>query len=101
MLVHKLQRRSVLALLCAGSAGLGACGFALRQPPNYAFRTVYLSLPPGSSLRAPLKRSLEFSSMVRVLAEPGDLQSADVMLIALLRRDRGCAGIGSSHTTMS
>ena len=68
MLAHTLPRRSVLALLCAASAGLGACGFALRQPPNYAFRTVYLSLPPGSSLRAPLTRLLEFSSNVRVLA---------------------------------
>ena len=97
MLAHTLPRRSVLALLCAGSAGLGACGFALRRPPNYAFRTVYLSLPPGSSLRAPLTRLLEFSSNVRVLAEAGDRQSADVVLeIPSEMREKVVAGLNAA-----
>ncbi len=97
MTAQSLPRRSALALLAAGCAGLGACGFALRQPPNYAFRTVYLSLPPGSSLRAPLTRSLEFSSNVRVLAEAGDLQSADVVLeIPSEVREKVVAGLNAA-----
>lgn len=92
-----LQRRLVLALLLAGSAGLGACGFALRQPPSYAFRSIYLSLPPGSSLRRPLARSLEFSSQVRVLAEAADLQSADVVLeIPSEAREKVVAGLNAA-----
>ena len=64
---------------------------------NYAFRTVYLSLPPGSSLRAPLTRSLEFSSNVRVLAEAGDLQSADVVLeIPSEVREKVVAGLNAA-----
>lgn len=80
MSAHDIKRRSTLALLLTGSAALASCGFALRQPPNYAFRTIYLALPPGSTLRRPLTRSLESSPNVRVLAESGDLQSADVVL---------------------
>jgi len=97
MLAHPLQRRSALALLCAGSAGLGACGFALRQPPSYAFRSIYLSLPPGSSLRRPLARSLEFSSQVRVLTEAADLQTADVVLeIPSEAREKVVAGLNAA-----
>lgn len=90
------SRRSALALL-AVATGLGGCGFALRKPPRYAFGTIYLSLPAGSSLRASLTRSLEFSSDVRVLPESGDMLSADVVLeIQSETREKVVAGLNAA-----
>ena len=97
MRFSSLTRRSTLALLASAAAGLGGCGFALRKPPSYAFRTVYLVLPSGSTLRAGLTRSLEFSSGVRVLPESGDMQSADVWLEILSEtREKVVAGLNAA-----
>lgn len=92
-----LPRRSALVLLAGVGAGLGGCGFALRQAPRYAFRSIYLVLPAGSSLRMPLTRSLEFSPDVRVLPESGDMQSADVWLeIQSETREKVVAGLNAA-----
>lgn len=92
-----LPRRSALALLAGAAAGLAGCGFALRQPPSYAFRTVYLVLPAGSSLRMPLTRSLSLSPGVQVLPESGDMQSADVWLeIQSESREKVVAGLNAA-----
>jgi LPS-assembly lipoprotein len=72
-----LTRRATLALAASGLAG---CGFALRTPPNYAFRTVYLIAPEAGGVRTALRRALEQNAQVRVLAESADRAGADVLL---------------------
>lgn len=92
--LHLMSRRSALGL--AGLL-LSGCGFALRQPLNYAFRTVYLVVPAGSTLRPALTRALEFNANVRVLPESGDLQAADVVLeIASEGREKVVAGLNAA-----
>jgi LPS-assembly lipoprotein len=65
--------------------------------PTTLFARFTCPCPAGSSLRAPLTRSLEFSSNVRVLAEAGDLQSADVVLeIPSEMREKVVAGLNAA-----
>ena len=72
-----LGRRAALALAAAGLAG---CGFALRAPPSYAFRSLILIAPESGGLRTAIRRALEQGGQLRVLAESADRASADVLL---------------------
>ncbi len=73
------SRRRLLAL-GAASLALTGCGFRLRQTPQFAFQSIYLQLPAGSQLRQGLVRALAFSPQLMVVADTGDIQSADVVL---------------------
>lgn len=75
-----LNRRAALGLAAASALWLPACGFALRKPPNYPFRSIYLAMAPRSELRAVVRRALEFNSNLRVLGEQDNIQTADVVL---------------------
>jgi len=59
---------------------LSACGFKLRQAPNFAFRTIFIVAPDGLPLAAELRRSIGSADDVTVLTLPADLASADVVL---------------------
>jgi LPS-assembly lipoprotein len=71
-------RRSLLmsSLLAVGLVG---CGFELRKAPNYAFNTLYSSIPPVSPFGAKLKRSLESSGQVEVINDPRQIERAQVI----------------------
>lgn len=74
------SRRSLLAAVAALSgAGLGGCGFALRQPPTLTFSSIALT---GFAPRSPLAEELrqQLALQVRVLETP---EKADVVLQAL------------------
>lgn len=80
------------ALLLAGAAGaaaaLGGCGFRLREPVTYPFRTLALT---GFAARSPLEAELRraLAPQVQVLPAPRD---AEVVLQALEdRRERSVA----------
>lgn len=91
--VPSLLRRSALGL---GLVLLSGCGFALRKPPRYAFRTVYL-VTPGPGVRAVIKRTLEANPDVRVLDESADRQTADVILeIQSETREKVVAGLNAA-----
>jgi len=77
--MHALSRRAALLVSAASLAG---CGFALRQPPQYAFRSIYVATP-AANLRPLLIRALQAQSALQVLAESQDRQSADVVLEVL------------------
>ena len=71
----------MLAALAAPS--LGGCGFALRQAPDFAFKTIYSSLPEGSPLGVELRRTLQATGKVRVITDPRRIADAEVVLDSL------------------
>ena len=62
------------------SLGLAGCGFALRQAPDFAFKTIYTGLPESSLLGNELKRQLESSRDVRVITDARQVGQAEVIL---------------------
>ena len=58
--------------------GLTACGFQLRQAPNYPFRTLYSGLPEASVFGQELKRNISASGRVEVISDPKQVERADV-----------------------
>jgi len=61
------------------TSALAGCGFELRKAPNYAFSTLYSSIPVVSPFGAKLKRSLESSGQVEVINDPRQIERADVI----------------------
>ena len=59
--------------------GLSACGFPLRQAPNYPFRTLYIGLPEASVFGQELKRNISVSGRVEVINDPKQVERADVI----------------------
>ena len=71
-------------LLAAGPAlVLSACGFKLRQAPNFAFRTIFIVATEGLPLAAELRRSIGSADRMKVLTDPAELASAEVVLEVL------------------
>ncbi|MDB5964663.1 MAG: rare lipoprotein [Polaromonas sp.] len=77
-----MQRRFLLTVLCASGAALGlaSCGFELRKAPNFPFKTLFMPFSETSILGVELKRSLEANGTVRVIADPRQIDQADVIL---------------------
>lgn len=87
-----MQRRLLLAL--AAPALLGACGFQLRQAPNFAFDSIYIGMPEQSPLGNELKRQIAASGKVRVLTEARQLPEATVILDSLVdQREKSVVGL--------
>ena len=59
--------------------GLSACGFQLRQAPNYPFRTLYIGLPEAPVFGQELKRNISVSGRVEVINDPKQVERADVI----------------------
>jgi LPS-assembly lipoprotein len=76
-----MVRRRLLAAPAA--LALSACGFKLRQAPDFAFRTIYVVAPDGLPLAVELRRSIGSADKVTVLVDPAGLASADVVLEVL------------------
>jgi len=74
-----LRRHLLLGSL---AAALGGCGFALRQPPKFAFRSVYLDVAPTSAFGAELRRDLA-ASEVELITDAAQRGRADVLLDVL------------------
>ena len=53
-----LLTASLAALAASAAPLLTACGFHLRRPPEFAFRSIYVDMPASSTLGAELKRQL-------------------------------------------
>ncbi|MDP3310704.1 MAG: hypothetical protein Q8S56_07025, partial [Polaromonas sp.] len=73
-----MQRR-VFLLAAASTAGLSACGFALRKAPSYAFKTLFNTAAEGSTLGTELNRNLEAGGTVKVIRDPRLIDQADVI----------------------
>lgn len=91
-----MQRRTLLTLVPA--AVLAGCGFRLRGVPEFAFSSLYIAAPTGSSLARELQRTLDGSgSQLKVLRNAADLPTAQVVIDLLSeQRDRVVVGQNAS-----
>lgn len=91
-----MQRRS-LCILAATTLALTACGFQLRQPPHFAFNSIYVATPPSSSLGNELKRVIRNSDGLEVVSDAARAQSAQVVLDVLTdQREKTVVGLNAS-----
>ncbi len=92
-----ITTRRTLLMSSVLVAGLAGCGFELRKAPNYAFNTLYSSIPPVSPFGAKLKRSLESSGQVEVINDPRQIERAQVIFDQLFElREKVVVGRTSS-----
>jgi LPS-assembly lipoprotein len=85
----------VLALCTV--VALSACGFQLRQAPDFAFRTLYSSVPEASSLGTELKRQIESGGQVRVVTDAKQVNTADVLLDVLTdQREKAVVAVNAA-----
>ena len=92
-----MLRRRLLLATCATAcaAALPACGFKLRRPPEFAFRTVHVDMPASSTLGAELKRRLA-SAGLQVL-EAADKARAEVIVQSVQdARERTVVGLNAA-----
>lgn len=90
------MRRLAIWLSCALLLTLAGCGFALRQTPEFAFKSVYLAAPPTSPLGIELKRHLA-ASKVELLTDPAQQARAETIL-EILNEQRVKTVVGVSTT---
>ena len=77
---HLHRRRWIWTALGVGAATcLGACGFELRRAPDFAFRTLFCTLPDNLPLWARLRRNLEASGKVEVITDVREVERAQVL----------------------
>ena len=67
-------------LLLSAPLLLTGCGFALRQAPRFGFRSIYLALPDSSALGLELRRQLQGTGNVQVIADAAQRDKAEVVL---------------------
>ncbi len=90
------MRRRALALWMAPVL-LSACGFQLRQAPDFVFDSVYVAAPASSQLGNELKRNLASNANLRVMAEPTPPQQAQVVLDLLSdQREKVVVGLNAT-----
>lgn len=81
-----------LALTC-----LAGCGFQLRQPPSFAFKSIYTNIAPTSVLGVELKRNLAAIGNVELITDPLQQKNAEVILDVLQElREKTVVGISST-----
>jgi LPS-assembly lipoprotein len=84
-------------LLAVSAIGLSACGFALRQAPNYPFTTIFVRVAEASALGNELKRNLASGSKLEVVTDPKRLDSVEVVLeITTDQREKSVASTTSA-----
>jgi LPS-assembly lipoprotein len=84
-------------LLAVSAIGLSACGFALRQAPNYPFTTIFVRVAEASALGNELKRNLASGSKLEVVTDPKRLDSVEVVLeIITDQREKSVASTTSA-----
>ncbi|QET00638.1 MULTISPECIES: LPS-assembly lipoprotein LptE [Cupriavidus] len=77
-----LRRRLVLAstLATAMAAGLAGCGFHMRGTADFAFKKLYVGIPPNSPMGADLRRTILGGSDTIIVEDP---KQADALLDVL------------------
>ena len=87
-----MKRRTILGMASA-SMLLAACGFQLRQPPHFAFNSIYIGT--ASALGKELRRSISSSDGVQVV--DGAPDKAQVVLDVLTeQREKVVVGLNTS-----
>ena len=93
-----MQRRLVLAAATtAATLTLGACGFKLREAPEFAFSTLYLAAGESSPLGNELRRNLESTGKVKVFRDGKSINDVDVILdLQQEQRERVVVGLNAN-----
>ncbi|WP_367847849.1 LPS assembly lipoprotein LptE [Rhodoferax sp. WC2427] len=92
-----LRRTLLLSVPAISAVGLSACGFALRQAPNYPFTTIFVRVAEASALGNELKRNLAAGGKLEVVTEPKRLDSVEVVLEILSdQREKSVASLTSA-----
>lgn len=76
---HHFLTRLLLAVLVLSLCALQGCGFELRKPPSYAFKTLFSGVPATTSLGGQLKRQLERDGQVEVITDVRQVERAQVI----------------------
>lgn len=93
-----LKRRTALRLAGALPASLllAGCGFRLRQAPEFAFKSIYAGLTPGSLIGIELKRYLRALGGVELITDADRQKEAQVLLVVLQdQREKVIVGGGA------
>lgn len=86
-----------LALLAPLSLALSGCGFALRQTPQFAFKSLYTGVPETSPFGVELRRNLASVGNVQVITDAALQKTADVILDILQeQRFKTVVGVNAS-----
>lgn len=92
----KAASAMALALAVWVLLALSACGFQLRQAPDFAFRSIHVGVAESSALGNELKRSIASSGKVQVLPA-AQMASADVVLDVVTElREKVVVGVNAS-----
>lgn len=75
-----MQSRRTFLASAAAAPLLTACGFKLRQAPDFAFQRIVLALPLQSTLAIELRRQLEGTGRVEVLTDIARASPNDAVL---------------------
>jgi LPS-assembly lipoprotein len=90
-----MKRRNLI--LAALPVAVSACGFQLRQAPNFAFNSIYIGAAPNSSLGNELKRTIAYSDGITVIAAGPGVANAQVVLEVLAdQREKVVVGLSAS-----
>jgi len=91
-----VRRSLILGLAAALALGLAGCGFQLRQTTDFAFKSLYLDVPPTSALGVELRRHLA-ANQVELLTEAAQRPQAQAIL-DILGEQRVKTVVGVSAT---
>jgi len=79
------------------AASLTACGFKLRQPPEFAFKSIYTNVSPVSVLGIELKRHLRAMGNVELITDAALQKNAQVILDVLQElREKSVVGMNAA-----
>ncbi|MDF2465394.1 MAG: rare lipoprotein [Ramlibacter sp.] len=91
-----MKRRNLIALVTT-ALSLSACGFQLRQAPQFAFNSIYIGAAANSSLGNELRRTIAYSDSVKVVDYSAPRDTAQVVLDVLAdQREKVVVGLSAS-----
>lgn len=101
--VNTRQRRRAFGVQLGGmvllglASSLAGCGFQLRQPPEFAFKSLYTGVAPTSTLGTELRRNLAAMGNVQLITDAAQAQNAQVILDILQElREKTVVGMNAS-----
>jgi LPS-assembly lipoprotein len=90
-----MKRRTIFPL--AASLVLPACGFQLRQAPNFAFSSIYIGGAGSSALANEFRRSIAANGNVQVIEAADQIDRAQVVLDLLAdQREKVVVGVNAT-----
>jgi LPS-assembly lipoprotein len=93
VLIHWASWMAVLP----AAASLAACGFQLRQTPEFAFKSIYTNVSTASVLGIELKRHLRAMGNVVLITDPALQKNAQVILDVLQElREKSVVGMNAA-----